>query len=135
MSYLIDTNVVVSGLMLPDSTPGRIVAAWSESEFDVVSSPEQLAEIARVLGYPKIRRVLKWDNARIEQFIQRLHVRVEIVDPDSVVAETPRDPDDTPILGALLAAKADFLVTGDRDLLELRDRYPIETPAQFASRI
>ena len=135
MRVVLDTNVVVSGLMLPDSTPGRIVAAWAESEFDVVSSPEQLAEIARVLGYPKIRRVLKWDNARIEQFIQRLHVRVEIVDPDSVAVEAPRDPDDTPILGALLAAKADFLVTGDQDLLELRDRYPIETPAEFASRI
>lgn len=56
---IFDTNVLISGLMHPDSTPGRIVAAWAESEFDVVSSPKQLAEIARVLGYFRIRRVLK----------------------------------------------------------------------------
>ena len=136
MMYLIDTNILVSGLMFPDSTQGRIVAAWSsEARFDVVSSREQLVEIGRVLGYPKIRRILKWDDYRIEQFIQALYLRVEVAEPGSATAETPRDPDDAPILGSLLAAGADFLVTGDRDLLALRDRYPIETPAEFVRRI
>ena len=69
MRVVLDTNVVVSGLMLPDSTPGRIVAAWAESEFDVVSSPEQLAEIARVLGYPKIRRVWPFHTPNTAPFV------------------------------------------------------------------
>lgn len=135
MRVVLDTNILVSGLMFPDSTPGRIVAAWSEARFDVVSSREQLVEIGRVLGYPKIHRILKWDEYRIEQFIQALYVRVEVAEPGSAAAETPRDPDDAPILGALLAARADFLVTGDRDLPALRERYPIETPAEFVRRI
>ena len=135
MKVVLDTNVMVSGLMFPDSTPGRIVAAWSEAQFDVASSHEQLVEICRVLGYPKIRRILEWDDQRIEQFVKLLFVRVEVVERDSTATEIPRDPDDAPILGILVAAEADVLVTGDRDLLALRDRYPIETPAEFARRI
>ena len=135
MRIVLDTNILVSGLMVPDGTPGRIIAAWFDAEFDVISSREQLAEIGRVLGYPKIRRVLKWDDDRIERFLRLLHGRVEIVEPDSAAVDTPRDPDDGPILGTLVAAEADFLVTGDRDLLSLRDRYPIETPAEFVRRI
>ena len=135
MRIVLDTNILVSGLMVPDGTPGRIIAAWFDAEFDVISSREQLAEIGRVLGYPKIRRVLKWDDDRIERFLRLLHGRVEIVEPDSAAVDTPRDPDDAPILGAFVAGDADFLVTGDRDPLALRDRYPIETPAEFVRRI
>lgn len=135
MRVVLDTNILVSGLMFPDSTPGNIVAAWSEADFDVVSSHEQLAEIGRVLAYPKIRRILGWDEQQIERFIRRLYVRVEVVEPAPDAVETPRDPDDAPILGALVAGDADIVVTGDRDLLTLRDRYPIETPAEFASRL
>lgn len=135
MRVVLDTNILVSGLMYPASTPGRIIAAWSEAQFDVVSSHQQLAEVARVLGYSKIRRILKWDDQRIEQFIKQLHVRVEVAKPESTNVEALRDPDDAPILGTLIAAKADLLVTGDRDLLVLSDRYPIETPAEFMHRI
>ena len=135
MRVVLDTNILVSGLMHPEGTPGKIVAAWSEARFDVVSSREQLGEIGRVLAYPKIRRVLNWNDSRIERFVHRLYLRVEVVEPTPAAMEQPRDPDDAPILGALLAAAADLLVTGDRDLLALRDRYPIETPAEFVRRI
>ena len=135
MRVVLDTNILVSGLMHPASTPGRIIAPWSEAQFDVVSSHEQLTEIGRVLAYPKIRRILKWDDQRIEQFIKRLYIRVEVAEPESTGVEALRDPDDAPILGALVAAEADLLVTGDRDLLALSDRYPIETPAEFVRRI
>ena len=135
MRVVLDTNILVPGLMHPASTPGRNIAAWSEAQFDVVSSHEQLTEIGRVLAYPKIRRILKWDDQRIEQFIKRLYIRVEVAEPESTGVEALRDPDDAPILGALVAAEADLLVTGDRDLLALSDRYPIETPAEFVRRI
>lgn len=135
MRVVLDTNILVSGLMFPDSVPGRIVTAWFEAEFDVVSSHEQLAEISRVLAYPKIRRVLGWNEQRIERFIRRLYVRVDCVRPVPATMETPRDPDDAVVLGALLAGNADLLVTGDGDLLALRERYPIETPAEFERRI
>jgi uncharacterized protein len=134
VKVVLDTNVLLSGLMFPDGAPGRVVAAWREARFDLAISIHQLAEIGRALAYPKIRRLLSWDDRRIEQFIRQLYVRAQIVDLDGILVEVPADPDDVPILATLVAAKADVLVTGDGDLLALRDRYAILTPAEFVRR-
>jgi predicted nucleic acid-binding protein len=42
-----------------------------------------------------------------------------------------RDAKDLPVLGSFLAAEADYLITGDKDLLALKDRYAIVSPAEF----
>ena len=121
--------------MAPEGTPGRIVAAWFDARFEVAMSLDQLAEIGRVLEYPKIRRKLGWDEERIELFIKQLYIRSEVVELGPISVQVPRDPDDAPILATLAAAKADDLVTGDGDLLALRTRFPIETPAEFVRRL
>ena len=135
MKVVLDTNVLLSGLMFPDGAPGRVVAAWREARFDLTVSVHQLAEIGRALAYPKIRRILNWDERRIEQFIRQLYIRVQIVDLDGISVEVPADRDDVPILATLVAAKADVLITGDGDLLALRDRYAILTPAEFVRKL
>ena len=53
--------------------------------------------------------------------------------PETLPAEVPADPDDSPILSSLLVARAEYLVTGDSDLIALKDRYPILTPQAFAA--
>lgn len=135
MKVVLDTNVLLSGLMFPDGAPGRVVAAWRQARFELVISVPQLAEIGRALAYPKIRRVLGWDDQRIEHFIRQLYVRAGIVDLAGTLVEVPGDPDDMPILATLVAAKADVLITGDGDLLALRDRYAIQTPAEFVRKL
>lgn len=135
MRVVLDTNVLLSGLMTPTGVPGRIVAAWIDAEFELVMSLDQVSEVARVLAYPKIRDRLCWDQERIESFIKQLHVRAEVIDLGSTAAEVPRDPKDSPVLAPLVAAKADLLVTGDADLLALRSGHPIETPTEFGSRL
>lgn len=135
MKVVLDTNVLLSGLMYPNSTPGKIVAAWRDARFDLALSMEQLTEIARVLNYPKIRKILKWDRAGIESFIQQLYLRAEIVNISGMSASVPADPDDSIILAAYMAAQAEYLVTGDIDLLELRELYTVITPAEFARRL
>lgn len=135
MKLVLDTNVLLSGLMAPEGTLGREVAAWLEARFDVAMSIEQLADIGRALRYPKIHRKLKWDEQRIEQFIRQLYIRTEVVDLHSTSVESPREPKDTPILATLIASSADVLVTGDRDLLALRGKHSIQTPAEFVRRL
>ena len=135
MKVVLDTNVLLSGLMFPEGTPGRIVAAWAEARFEVALCLDQLAEIGRVLEYPKIRRRLGWDDQQIESFIKQLYIRAEVIELGQIAVEVPRDPDDAPVLATLAAAKADVLVTGDGDLLALRSKYPIETPAEFVRRL
>ena len=135
MKVVLDTNVLLSGLMFPDGAPGRVVAAWRQARFELVISVPQLAEIGRALAYPKIRRILGWDDQRIEQFIRQLYVRAQIVDLTGTTVQVPGDEDDIPILATLVAAKADVLITGDGDLLALRDRYAIQTPAEFVRKL
>ncbi len=135
MKIVLDTNVLLSGLARPDSVPGKIINAWDNHSFDIVVSEFQLAELARVLKYPKVQKLLRWDEALIQAFIRQLCLRVEIVDLSDVEANVPTDPDDTPILASLIAAKADYLVSGDQDLLSLKHLYPIESPAEFVRRL
>lgn len=135
MKVVLDTNVLISGLMYPQSVPGNIVTAWREASFDLVLSIEPLTEIGRVLSYPKIRKVLQWDDETIERFLKQLFLRAEIVEQTEQSGDTPRDPDDAPILASMVSAGADYLVTGDGDLLALRHKYVIVKPTEFAAKL
>ena len=135
MKVVLDTNVLVSGLMLPDSVPGRIVAAWRSAQIELAISEPLLNEIGRVLSYPKIQERLRWGQDEIARFLLLLRFKADVVDITGEKSSVPGDPGDDPVLAALLAAGADCLVSGDGDLLALRDRFPILTPAEFARRL
>jgi putative PIN family toxin of toxin-antitoxin system len=132
---VIDTNVFISGLMLPKSTPGRIISAWRTGHFSLVLSEPMLAEISTVLGYPKIRKRIGWNDDIISRYVMLLRFEAEIFDIRKTAAHVPRDAKDNMVLATLLASKAHCLVTGDADLLALADSYPILTPADFVGRI
>jgi putative PIN family toxin of toxin-antitoxin system len=135
MKVVLDTNVLISGLAYPNSISGRIVAAWDLHALRLSMSPFQLDEIARVLRYPKISKLLGWSDRHIESFVRQMVLRVEVVEVGDEDAIVPGDPNDTPILATPIASSADMLITGDGDLLALRERFPIETPAEFARRL
>lgn len=135
MRVVLDTNVFVSGLLFPQGTLGRIVAAWRAGEFDLVLSEPILDEITRVLAYPKINRRIGWDRAKVERYVALLRFEAELVDVQGSTARVPKDANDNPILATLLASRADVLVTGDDDLLVLADQYRIEPPSRFVERL
>jgi len=135
VKVVLDTNVLLSGLMLPESVPGRIVRAWRAAQFELVLSEPMLDEVGRVLAYPKIKKRLNWDQDTISRFLLLLRFKADVVEFGSATVEVARDPQGAPVLATLIAGGADHLVTGDKDLLTLRDVYPIVTPAEFASRL
>jgi len=128
LRVVIDTNVLVSGLAYPQSIPGRIVAAWRQGGIAVVLSRFILDEMVRVL--PKLRR-LKMSAAEIRDLADSFMFMAEVVEPAAEADEALRDSADQMVLGTLRAAKADYLITGDKDLLVLADRYPIVSPGVF----
>jgi uncharacterized protein len=128
---VLDTNVLVSGLAYPASTPGRILAAWREGALDLVLSRYILEEMVRVL--PRLARI-DLTPAAIRDLADSFLFLAEIVEPAAAPEPTLRDAADQPILATLLASGAQALVTGDKDLLALADRYPILTPAAFWQR-
>lgn len=54
MKVALDTNVWVSGMLLPNSQAGKIIKAWNKAPFDIAISEPILKEIEKVLSYPKL---------------------------------------------------------------------------------
>jgi len=128
---VLDTNILVSGLAYPASIPGRILGAWRRGGVDIVLSRYILDEMVRVL--PRLKRI-KLTPAEIRDLADSFMFLTEIVEPSTELDEALRDESDQMILRTLRAARADYLVTGDKDLLALGERYPIVTPAAFWER-
>jgi putative PIN family toxin of toxin-antitoxin system len=131
LRVVLDTNVLVSGLAYPGSVPGRILSAWQQGSLGLVLSRYILDEMVRVL--PKLSRITL-SPAEIRDLADSFMFMAEIVEPGGELEAALRDRKDQPILGTLLAAQADYLITGDKDLLALAGKYPILTPAAFWER-
>lgn len=132
MRVVLDTNVWLSGLMLPASLPGQIVRAWRSARLALMLSDPLFEELSRALRYPKTRARMSLDDRELERWLAELRYLVEWVDLAATPsARVPRDRRDDPILTTLIASRADALVTGDRDLLDLAARFAILTPREF----
>jgi len=131
MRVVLDTNVLVSGIVYPSSIPGRIVAVWRMRKIDVVLSRHILDEMQRVL--PRLSRNTL--TAReIQELAELFLFMATVIDPVDTTISGLRDSEDLPVLGTLIASRADYLITGDKDLLALSAEYPIVTPVHFWSR-
>lgn len=102
LRIVLDTNVLLSGLMLSDSTPGKIVNAWRKRNFYLAVSEPMLEEIARVLAYTKIKKRLNWDDEQITRYIALLRFEAELVSIVGVEANVPADPNDNHLLATLI---------------------------------
>jgi uncharacterized protein len=88
-----------------------------------------LDELQRVL--PRLNHRLGWSSLEIRDFVDSLAFLADLVEPAQTEDPLLRDPADQPILGTFLASNANYLVTGDKDLLVLSSLYPIIKPAEF----
>ncbi len=128
MKIVLDTNVIVSGLLNPEGSPGRVVDLFLAGEVRLLVDDRTLAEYRAVLARPKFG----FDPADVSDFL-------DLVEAEAIrVSAAPlslalRDSADRPFLEVAVASNADFLVTGnarDFDVPSLR-RSLIVTPAQF----
>jgi putative PIN family toxin of toxin-antitoxin system len=133
LRVVLDTNVLLSGIAFPGSVPGKIMSAWRMGSLEVVLSDFILEELHRVL--PRLSHRHGLTSQEIEDLLDILAVQAEILEPHSPDEQLLRDTNDLPVLGTLLAAihsdSANCLITGDKDLLVLADRYPVISPADF----
>lgn len=129
LRIVLDTNVLLSGTAYPNSIPGKIVNAWRSGSIEVVLSEYILDELKRVL--PRLNHRLNWTDREVQEYIDSLAFLADMAIPTSSNEPNLRDVADQPVLGTLLASTAAYLVTGDKDLLSLADRYSVLTPAEF----
>jgi putative PIN family toxin of toxin-antitoxin system len=133
LRVVLDTNVLLSGIAYPASVPGKILAAWRHGSVDVLLSSYILDELRRAL--PRLAHRHGLTSVEIDDLVDALSIQAEVIEPLPGLEPDLRDFDDQPVLGTLLAALktsgANYLITGDKDLLAMAERYPIVAPARF----
>lgn len=112
MRILLDTNVLVSALVVKHGPSARLLDYWYQNRFVLITSSFQLRELIRVLNYPRILRRI--DKTDIPAVVHRLWSRGELFDEALPISNYSADSDDNYILGAAIAGKADVAVTGDK---------------------
>lgn len=118
MRVVLDTNVLISALLLEASPPAQLITQWRQGRFTLLTAAPQLDELMRVTRYPKIRARLKPALAgRLINDLREIAVVVESLPP----VEVSPDPYDNYLLAIASGGKANYLVTGDKvHLLALR---------------
>ena len=134
-TVLLDTNVIVSGLLSGDSPPGRLLMAWQDGAFALLSSRRQIDELRRVMAYDRLRTRIGPQQAL--DVLDNLDASAVMVEPAAGV-ELSSDPDDNVILATAIAGRADLIVSGDkRHMLVLggAEGIPIVSAAEAISRL
>ncbi|MCX6559156.1 MAG: putative toxin-antitoxin system toxin component, PIN family [Candidatus Aminicenantes bacterium] len=133
---VIDTNVVVSALIRPKGPAAVLWRRLCEGAFTAVFSTELIDEIAAVLGRPKIRTRYGTTPKDLEVIAALFALRGDLVACGERV-RICRDPNDDFLLETAVSGKADYLVSGDEDLLTLKKfrQTRIVKPAAFLAAI
>jgi uncharacterized protein len=128
---VIDTNIVLSALVFSGGKVGVFRQLWQNNQFRPIVSKVTITELIRVLAYPKF----KLTPTDREDLLADYLPFCETIQTPIDLPEIPpcRDPFDEPFLHLAIFGQADYLVTGDRDLLILTDTFPcsIITAEQF----
>lgn len=133
MKAVLDTNVVVSGIIKEEGPAGQILRLLvQERKFTAVTSVEILAEIREVLLRPKVRKYHGWTDEQIDTFVIFLYAQ-SLVMEGKLLVNIARDSSDNKFLSCAREANAEYLVSGDDDLLELKayEGTVIVRPAAF----
>ncbi len=130
---VVDTNALVSGIISPLGTPAEIVRRWQQGDFLLITSPVLLDELRRVLAYPRIADRLHWSEKEHSQFIKSLKTLALITPGTLSLPGVTRDPKDDPVVACAVEGEAEFIVSGDQDLLVLGTYQEIHivTPRDF----
>ena len=132
---VLDTNVIIAALLVRLGLPWRILVAAYTSTFLCFTSDAINTEVFRTLGRERVRRKYPLGATELER-LRRFLESDEILVPITVTVQgVASHPEDDLILATAVSAKADYLVTGDRQLLALGGYQgtQIVTPRVFAT--
>ena len=119
MRLVLDTNIVVSGLVW-GGVPLRLLDLGRDGRVMLLTSSILLDELADVLERDKFAHMLALRDITPAFLMQRYGMLAKLVAPQPIARTVPNDADDDAVIATALAAKADLIASGDRDLLTLR---------------
>ncbi len=118
MRVVIDTNLLVTYLISHRDPMATIIDDHlAQGDFAMLSSLELLAELDRTLSYPRLQKF--YDKDTRLRFVALIAQLAEMQNLPDEIPAISRDPDDDKFIACAIAGRADFLVSGDQDLLTL----------------
>ncbi|MDI6786381.1 MAG: putative toxin-antitoxin system toxin component, PIN family [bacterium] len=131
LKVVLDTNVFISALFIFKGNPAKIIDFWMEDKYSLILSEFIVEEIIKVL-YKKGLQVLK-----IEELLSLMSQKSLMVNPKEKISAVKDDPSDNKFLECAISGKADYIVSGDRHLLNLKEYKGIKilTPKEFLEEI
>ena len=120
MRVVIDTNILLSALIVPIGKPAAAINAWLDGKFTLLTCAAHVDELRATLEKPRVTALIKPHRAgRLVNQIKRF---AENIDPLPSVARSP-DPTDDFLLALAETGNADYLVTGDKSGLLALDHH------------
>lgn len=126
---ILDNNVIISYLISENSTPGKCVEHCLKRDI-LCTSKQIIAELESKLSLTKFAKYFTIDD--VQEFIESYKLVSKLFTTTNKL-KICRDPKDDMFLELALKAKADFIITGDKDLLSLKEYKSTEiiTPAEY----
>ena len=115
---VVDTNILIRALIRPSGTVGPIIVRLEDEKFTLIYSEELLTELDETLRLPRIMKKHALTDQTITAYIVLLRKHGKGVKPSCTVTIC-RDASDNKVIEAALEGNADYVVTGDNDLLSL----------------
>ena len=136
MRVIVDTNIIVSGLISPTGPPGKIVDAVLQGVLVPVMSPATLAELEAVLIRPRLQKLFDRAGVETTKFLNEFRELADIIEPGPTDIPV-RDENDRIFLAlAGTHPPVDFLITGDQDFEQKHyAEVPVISAALFAKKI
>lgn len=128
---VLDTNCLISALIFSRGNFGWLRQAWQSQRFIALASHDTVSELLRVLAYPKFKLTRSERETLLADFLPYVETMKIEHTPEGL--PDIRDADDIIFLALAAAAQANALVSGDNDILAVRDRFavPILTVSEF----
>lgn len=133
MKIVIDANLFASALIKPFSNPGKILERIRDDEVELVLAPAIIREVKRILLYPKIQKYHRKTRKEIDTFFEDILMFAWIVEGKTVIDIIQDDPSDNKYLACALEGEADFIISGDRHLLQIKEFHGVQilNPKKF----
>ena len=140
LRIVVDTNLFISGLIIKKGYPHQLLSKWREQSLVLLTSSEQKDELIDVLTRPKIVKNYGLSKQEIMSVFFLLDTAAIRIEPKEKLPINIRDPKDEKILAIALEGSAEYLITGDEDLLVLNgdpnlDNLKILTAREFLDRL
>ena len=123
---VVDTNLFVSGLFGKDTLSATLQDLWINREFELATSIEILKEVSRVLQYPRIKQKFQPKDETIRRFFGLVFRKALITKGLYETDKITDDPSDNIFLACALEARADYIVSRDPHLRNLKQFHGIK---------